>query len=92
MEKIQTTFCFFMYPINYLQFILVIIIVTCVILISISIFFLKCLMNIEMRNTMITVALLGLVLFFYYLDPFTYSIHRLSKYIKMTSKKSKKGK
>ena len=44
-----------------------------------------------MRNTMITVALLGLVLFFYYLDPFTYSIHKLSKYIKMASKKSKKG-
>ena len=62
MEKIQTTFCFFMYPINYLQFILVIIIVTCVVLISISNFFLKCLMNIEMRNTMITVALLGLVI------------------------------
>ena len=59
MDKIQTNnFCFFI-----LQLILVII-VTCVILISMSNFFLKYLMNIEMRNTMITVALLGLVVSF----------------------------
>jgi hypothetical protein len=70
MDKIQTNnFCFFI-----LQFILVII-VTCVILRSMSNLFLKYLMNIEMRNTMITVALLGLVVSFtiWILSPIVYT-------------------
>jgi hypothetical protein len=70
MDKIQTNnFCFFI-----LQFILVIIVI-CVILRSMSNLFLKYLMNIEMRNTMITVALLGLVVSFtiWILSPIVYT-------------------